>query len=185
MKPSKQPTHLALRWLMLAQLCLPLSVPLIQAQTAPAPSAAANAQTEKTKSVPVEKTAGTAPETSGEVVQLSPFQVTSNNNGYYGGNTMSGTRFNSKIADLASAITVVTKEQMTDMAMIDINDVFLYTAGTEGTGTFTDFVVDRNGSVSDNVQLNPTGANRVRGIAPANISLDNIEPWAGCRSTRS
>jgi len=60
---------------------------------------------------------------------------------------------------------------MTDFAMLDINDVFLYVAGTEGTGTYTDYTLDRNGSISDNVQANPTQANRVRGIASANVSL--------------
>src|SRR5262249_46408186 len=69
---------------------------------------------------------------SGEVVSLSPFEVVSETKGYYASNTMSGTRFNSKIEDLASSITVVTKEQMSDFAMLDINDVFLYTANTEG-----------------------------------------------------
>jgi hypothetical protein len=110
-----------------------------------------------------------------EVVSLSPFEVVSDTKGYYASNTMSGTRFNSKLEDLASSVTVMTKEQMTDFAMLDINDVFLYTAGTEGTGTFTDYTIDRNGSVSENVSLNPTGANRVRGIGSANVSLGNFE----------
>ena len=110
-----------------------------------------------------------------EVVSLSPFEVVSDTKGYYGANTMSGTRFNSKLEDLASSVTVMTKEQMQDFGMLDINDIFLYTASTEGTGTFTDLTVDRNGSVSDNVQLDPANANRVRGIAAANISLGNIE----------
>jgi hypothetical protein len=64
---------------------------------------------------------------------------------------------------------------MSDFAMIDINDIFLYSASTEGTGTYTDYTVDRNGSVSDNVQLNPGQANRIRGISSANQSLGNIE----------
>ncbi|PTY08936.1 TonB-dependent receptor [Opitutaceae bacterium EW11] len=110
-----------------------------------------------------------------ETIVLSPFEVKADTRGYYSANTMSGTRFNAKLDDLASAITVVSKEQMQDFAMLDINDVFMYTASTEGTATYTDYVVDRNGSVQDNVQLNPTGANRVRGIAPANVSLNNIE----------
>ncbi|HUR57397.1 MAG TPA: TonB-dependent receptor plug domain-containing protein [Opitutaceae bacterium] len=115
------------------------------------------------------------PIASEEVVSLSPFEVVSDTKGYYASNTMSGTRFNTKLEDLASSITVVTKEQMSDFGMLDINDVFLYTAGTEGTGTYTDFTIDRNGSVSENVSLNPTGANRVRGIGSANISLGNFE----------
>src|SRR2546430_306894 len=83
------------------------------------------------------------------VVALSPFEVGANTRGYYGSNTMSGTRFNTKLEDLASSITVITKEQMSDFAMLDINDLFLYTANTEGTGTYTDYVIDRNGSVAD------------------------------------
>ena len=110
-----------------------------------------------------------------EVVTLSPFEVVSDTRGYYSANSMSGTRFNTKLEDLGASLTVVTKEQMQDFAMLDINDIFLYTASTEGTGTFTDYVMDRNGQLTDNVQMNPTQANRVRGIASANVSLGNFE----------
>ena len=34
---------------------------------------------------------------------------------------------------------------MTDLALLDINDVFRYEASTEGTGNYTAFEVDRNG----------------------------------------
>src|SRR5688572_1825127 len=95
----------------------------------------------------------------GETIQLSPFEVSgAGDRGYYGANTMSGTRLNSRIEDLASSMTVVTKEQMADFAMLDINDIFNYEAGTEGTGTYTDFSFDRNGVPIDNTQLNPGGA---------------------------
>jgi hypothetical protein len=122
-------------------------------------------------------TTSTAPGgNSGEqVVSLSPFEVVSDTKGYYAANTMSGTRFNTRLEDLASPITVVTKEQMEDFAMLDINDIFQYTASTEGTNTYTDFTVDRNGSVSDNVQTNPNQANRIRGLQSANISFNNFE----------
>ncbi|MBL9188920.1 MAG: TonB-dependent receptor plug domain-containing protein [Opitutaceae bacterium] len=109
-----------------------------------------------------------------ETVVLSPFEVTSQGRGYYSSSTMSGTRLNSKVEDLASSITVVTKEQMADFALLDINDIFLYEAGTEGTGTYTEFSVDRNGSPVDN-SLNPNTANRVRGVGPANLSFGNFE----------
>jgi len=112
---------------------------------------------------------------SDQVTTLSPFEVVADAHGYFSPNTMSGTRFNTKLEDLASSLTVVTKQQMTDFAMLDINDIFLYTANTEGTGTYTDFVIDRSGQQYDNVQLNPTGANRVRGIAPANVAYNNFE----------
>jgi hypothetical protein len=162
----------SLRWLLLAQLCLALGTSLAKAQAAPTTSAT---DTPPAKPVPVETTTAARSPADEEPVVLSPFEVTTNTNGYYSANTMSGTRFNTKLDDLASSITVMTKEQMSDFGMLDINDVFLYVAGTEGTGTYTDYSLDRNGSLSDNVQLNPTQANRVRGIAPANVSLGNIE----------
>jgi hypothetical protein len=109
------------------------------------------------------------------VVALSTFEVISDNKGYDGANTVSGTRFNFKLEDLAASITVVTREQIEDFAMLDTNDVFLYAASTKGAVTLTDFTVDSNGSVSDNVQLNRTQANRVRGLNSANISLGNFE----------
>lgn len=111
---------------------------------------------------------------SDEVVSLSPFQVVSDNRGYFASNTMSGTRLNSKIEDLGQSITVMTKEQMQDFAMLDINDVFDHLAGTEGTNSYSDFVTDRTGAVTDNVSLDPNNANRVRGIGNANIAFNNI-----------
>ncbi len=110
-----------------------------------------------------------------DVVVLNPFEVVGDTTGYFAANTMSGTRMNSKIEDLGQSITVMTKEMMSDFAMLDINDVFDYMASTEGTGTYSDFVTDRTGAVVDNVSLNPTGANRVRGLGAANTAFNNIE----------
>lgn len=111
-----------------------------------------------------------------EPVMLSPFEVVSDNRGYLATNTMSGTRLNAKLEDLASSITVVTKEQMLDLAMLDINDVFLYAGNTEGTGTYTEFnAEDGNGAITDSVAGDPANANRVRGIGSANISHGNFE----------
>ena len=111
----------------------------------------------------------------GAIVALSPFEVTSDNNrGYFQSNTMSGTRLNSKLEDLGQSITVMTKEQMSDFAMLDINDIFDHMASTEGTSSYSAFEADRTGAVTDNVSLNPNNANRVRGIGNANIAFNNI-----------
>jgi outer membrane receptor for ferric coprogen and ferric-rhodotorulic acid len=119
--------------------------------------------------------AATASTSDGEVVELSPFEVSAGDDtGYFASNTLSGTRINSKIEDLASSITVVTKQQLLDTAAVDINDIFLYEANTEGTGTFTDFSVGRNGDVNDAVQSSPETANRIRGIGAANVSRGNF-----------
>lgn len=123
-----------------------------------------------------QSTTNAPPKTTEEpIVKLSPFEVVANNRGYYGANTMSGTRLNSSIADLASSITVVTKEQMQDFALLDINDIFNYESGTEGTGNFSDITFDRRGTPIDNVQFDPNNANRIRGIGPANITFGNFE----------
>ena len=44
-------------------------------------------------------------------VQLNPFEVVEDTKGYFGANTMSGTRFNSRLEDLGAAITVITAIQ--------------------------------------------------------------------------
>ncbi|HRE83132.1 MAG TPA: hypothetical protein PLN52_18955, partial [Opitutaceae bacterium] len=80
--------------------------------------------------------AGTPTEGTGaspdEVIALSPYAVVSDDRGYQASNTLSGTRLNSKLEDLGASITVVTKQQMLDTAVLDINDVLRYEASTEG-----------------------------------------------------
>ncbi len=158
-----------------------ITVSPIWAQRAPTPAPDATPQADETKAAQAPVTTVAAPsQASDEVISLSPFEVSSSGNrGYMATNSMSGTRFNTKLDDLASSISVVTKEQMADFAMLDINDVFLYAGNTEGTGTYTAGTgvgpADRNGSVQDNVQVDPINSNRIRGIAPANTTLGNIQ----------
>lgn len=106
-----------------------------------------------------------------QVIALSPFEVTSGSErGYLASNTLAGTRLNSRLEDLAGSISVVTKQQLEDTAALDINDIFLYEIGTEGTGQFTDLTNDGRGDY-DNVAGNPTGANRMRGLSAATIAI--------------
>lgn len=100
------------------------------------------------------------------VTKLSPFVVhpSENDSGYYAENTLAGSRLNTNIGDLAASITVVTRQQMLDTGSLDLNDVFLYEANTEGTGNYTSFTFDDQGGVRDNNQGAPESANRVRGV---------------------
>jgi len=141
------------------------------AQLAPKPETPEKADE---RPIPVEVNPAAAKPTSDQVVVLSPFEVTTDTTGYFQSNTMSGTRLNSKIEDLGQSITVMTKDQMVDFAMLDINDVFDYMASTEGTGSYSQFETDRTGAVVDQVSLSPNSANRVRGIGNANIAFNNI-----------
>ena len=182
----------ARRWLLLPGAALLASTAPTWAQQAPANITPAQLQrydtnkngrldpSELSAMEADQKAAAAAPTAAGastaddSTVRLSPFEVNEANKGYYATNTMYGTRLNTKLEDLGSSISVVTKQQMSDFAMLDINDIFAYESGTEGTGNHTDFAIDRNGMVADNIQNNPQGANRVRGGSAANISMDNF-----------
>ncbi len=124
------------------------------------------------QSVPVP---ATTPAPAAEpIVTLTPFEVTAaQDNGYLASSTLSGTRLNSKLEDLAASISVVTKQQLLDTAATDINDVFMYEANTEGIYQFTSFTVDR-GLVTDDVSANPQGATRVRGLTAANVATNGF-----------
>lgn len=72
-----------------------------------------------------QSSASPAPKIGDEnVVRLSPFEVVSDTTGYDASHTMSGTRLKSKIEDLSASITVETQQQMSDFALLDLNDIF-------------------------------------------------------------
>jgi outer membrane receptor protein involved in Fe transport len=101
--------------------------------------------------------------------------VTASTRGYFGGNTTAGTRLSSNIADLASSVTVVTKEFMADFNLLDINDVFMYEAGTEGLSQYTHYETNMDGQITDLSTQDPNNANRVRGIGAVNRTFGNFE----------
>ncbi len=138
---------------------------------AKATTTAANAKTAKIPSKREVEVPGTA---AGETIQMSPFEVnTEKDEGYLAQNALSGTRLNSKLEDISASLSVVTKQQLQDTAATDINDIFKTELGTEGIYQFTSFSVDR-GTVTDDVQNNPTGATRMRGLTAANISVNGF-----------
>ncbi len=110
-----------------------------------------------------------------EVVQLSPFEVVADTKGYFATNTTFGTRLNSKLEDIGASISIVTKQQMEDLGLLNVNDIFNYEAGTEGTDTYTDFSFNSSGMPMDNVQSDPQSANRIRGLNTANTTVGNFE----------
>jgi len=110
---------------------------------------------------------------------LSPFTVSTKQDiGYRASSTLAGSRLNSKIDDLASPITVITKQQLEDTGSHDLNDVFLYEANTEGSLNYTKIQLDRSGLKDDiggsatnglGAQTSTT-ANRIRGLVAADIT---------------
>ena len=146
------------------------TTPFVGAQTAP---------TTKTTAV------SAASDKSDETILLSPFTVVEDDKGYQAFNTAAGTRLNSKLEDLGSSITVVTKQQMQDTAVLDINDLFRYEASTEGTDDFTQFTPNRTGGVGDNIQGDPSRANRIRGVGSAGTSGSGVNNAWGNFSSNS
>ncbi len=154
---------------------LALISPGLRAQTAPAAAPATPAPADDPAAIARQKAlAAAAAAADAEVVSLSPFEVSAEQDkGYLATSAMSGTRLNSKIEDIAASLSVVTRQQLEDTASVDINDVFRYEANTEGTSQWTSFSIDR-GTVSDDIQANPTGATRMRGLTSANTALDGF-----------
>jgi outer membrane receptor protein involved in Fe transport len=122
--------------------------------------------------VPTESTSPTSTVTSEEVVKLSPFVVDASKDvGYRAYSTLAGSRINTDLKDLALPIQVVTKDLLNDLNAVDINDVLAYTAGTEGTRSYTQSTMNL-GRPSDDVAGNPQGSTRLRGLAAPNVTRD-------------
>jgi outer membrane receptor protein involved in Fe transport len=112
----------------------------------------------------------------GEAIQLSPFSVSATSDvGYQATTSLAGTRLNTELRDLGSAISVVTEEFIRDTGATSIADLLVYTTGTEVGGAFGNFSNSafsggRAGQQSN--RENPEGNTRVRGLVRAEVSRD-------------
>ena len=135
-----------------------------------------------------------APDVSDEeIVVLSPFVVsaTESNSGYAVQDTLAGTRVRTRMKDVASALSVVSKQFMQDVGATDNTSLLQYTANTEVGGTRGNFLgtdyatgsgnYGQGGQTpSNNTLLRPSANTRVRGLSAADNTRDyfltNI-PW--------
>ena len=121
---------------------------------------------------------GTSAEDEVEIYDLSPFEVSSTEDvGYLATSSLSGTRINSMLRDLGSSISVVTPEFIEDSGARDINELLVYTTSTEAAGVAgnfgnSSFSGGGNRPEQDDVRTNPETANRIRGLANAERSVD-------------
>ncbi len=116
-----------------------------------------------------------------EIVVLSPFEVSAAaDTGYIATDSLAGTRIRSELRDIASAISVVTKDLMNDIGATDTGTLLQYTTNTEVAGTRGTFS-GLNGDVNEAPSMrSPAGAQRVRGLAPADTTRDYFVsdiPW--------
>lgn len=74
-------------------------------------------------------------EFSNDVYELSPFEVsTEGNNGYSATQTLGGTRIRTDLRDLATPLTAITSQFLTDTASKNNQDLLTYTTNTEVGG---------------------------------------------------
>ncbi len=140
----------------------------VYSQAAPAPAAASTEESEQA------------------VIRMDPFTVTTQNEGYQAVDTLGGARVQTSLKDTPSAISVITKSFLNDTGITSAQDLFLYTTNTEVAGLNGNFsgVAGRGIGVSGNAEagrlLNPSSANRSRGLSPMDNTRNYFSseiPW--------
>jgi outer membrane receptor protein involved in Fe transport len=106
-----------------------------------------------------------------DIVELSPFIVQADrDDGYVAADSLAGTRIRTPLKDIASTIAVVTKDMLDDLAANNIEQLLVYTAGTEVVGVggnFSDSRLNSGAQDFEAVRENANPNTRVRGLAGA------------------
>lgn len=139
------------------------SVCQLKAQTAPAPET-------------------TKPNDPDQSIVLSPFVVeASEDQGYQAGATLAGTRIRTDLKDVGSSISVVTQKFLQDTNSRSMEDLLVYTTGTEVAGQGGNFLGQGDGTILTNANISrPVANTRVRGLATADNTRDfylSDIPW--------
>ena len=118
-----------------------------------------------------------------ELIVLSPFEVDgSSSKGYLATQTLAGSRINTKLEDVGSAVSVVTSQFLKDVGATDNKSLLAYTTNTEVGGTLGNFIGASGGQSEDESGRfkTPNQNIRVRGLAAAdntrNFFASDI-PW--------
>lgn len=151
-------------WLLLAA-AWPLGA---QTTTAPAAPAASNAASEEEE----------------EVIQLSPFEVQAESQGYSAATTLAGNRLNTELRDIGNAVTVITSQFLADIGATNNESLLQYTVGTEVGNINGNFAGVGDGAFLDESArfTSPNQNTRVRGLAQADNTRDYFPtdvPWDG------
>lgn len=150
------------RWEILASVVLLALAPAVAWGQA-APSAAAKKDDKKEE------------KKEENVVQLSPFEVASNKDqGYAASSSLAGSRLNTDLRDVASAIQVVTTEFMKDTGATNLQKILLYTTNTEVSGIGGNYYGTSADDLSYRTQMlvDPQSGTRVRGLNTADLTRD-------------
>lgn len=118
---------------------------------------------------------GYAQEDDDDVFDLNPFTVEEGENvGYLANSSLAGTRINTPLRDIASTVSVITQEFLADTGSSDLQELLVYTAGTEISGIGGNFSNPDSTNVVSGVQeqnyRDPIRNTRVRGLAAADLT---------------
>lgn len=115
-----------------------------------------------------------AQESDNEVYELSPFSVDAEETiGYRATSTLAGTRLNTQLKDLGSAITVLTDELFDDTGATDAASILAYAPSSEVGGVQGNFAgsgIDSARADSSSQRINPQANQRIRGLASASLT---------------
>lgn len=119
----------------------------------------------RAQAVPPSTRSTPAPETTGDVVELSPFVISSAaETGWVATETLAGSRLRTDFKDVPNQIEALTKEFMQDLGLTSLDQALSYTANVENASDF--MPVSANGNyVSD-----PAMGGRVRGIGSGTLT---------------
>jgi outer membrane receptor protein involved in Fe transport len=131
-----------------------------------APSAAA----------PASRSAVNPPGDDEKPLVLSPFTVSSEQDtGYQATNTLAGTRLNTALNEVGTAVSVITKELLNDLGVNESGALLPYTVSTEVGGIDGNFaggaMADRRNDQAG-ARAEPERNQRVRGLAAAELTRD-------------
>lgn len=114
-------------------------------------------------------------ETEEETVALSPFEVVDNKDtGYAATSSLAGSRLNTPLRDVASAISVVTTEFLKDTGATDLQEILIYQLNTEAAGIGGNYYGSNadDGGYRNRLLVNPQSGTRVRGLNTADLTRD-------------
>jgi hypothetical protein len=112
------------------------------------------------------------------LIVLSPFVVEADaNDGYLATSTLAGTRLNSRIRDLAAAVTIATPQFLADTGATNTEDLLIYMPGSETGGPGGNYSslqpANNEGTLIVQGQLSAFGgATRSRGLAEFDNTRD-------------
>jgi outer membrane receptor for ferric coprogen and ferric-rhodotorulic acid len=142
----------------------------------------------RAQAAPGSTTASSSKETEDDTVVLSPFVVSAEeDSGYLATATLAGSRVRTDLKDLASSLSVVTKQFMNDIGAVNNTSLLTYTTNTEVGGLYGNFAGVGNTYINGAAEtatnlLRPQTNTRVRGLDSADNTRDFFGtdiPWDG------